>query len=296
MSSLALNRIEPVAEARAGVAVAGVIGWPIDHSRSPKLHSFWLQERGLDGHYSRLPVAPEQLREAMRGLPALGFRGVNVTVPHKETVMAYLDEIDPVAQQIGAVNTVVVTPRGRLIGFNTDAEGFWRNLILSQPDVLEPTDKRALVLGAGGAARAVVAALLANGFTTIRVANRTPDRAQRLALEMGDMRIQPLVWGDRHAAVGDLTLLVNTTSLGMKGQPAMDYQLGVLPRGVVVCDLVYTPVHTPLLLNARMEGLKTVDGLGMLIHQAAPAFRRFFDVDPPMDADTMARLRLHLMK
>jgi shikimate dehydrogenase len=276
--------------------LAGVMGWPVAHSKSPKLHGFWMQECNLDGAYVRLPVEPHGLPNALKGLAGLGFRGVNVTVPHKEAVIRHLDEVDPLAKRIGAVNTIVVNPNGHLTGYNTDAEGFWTNLVLNHPDILLADSKKALVLGAGGAARAVVGALLGNGFKSIRLANRSRERADALVRDFGDERIHVVRWDERQAVTADICLLVNTTTLGMKGQPVLDFNVGVLPKDCVVCDLVYAPVHTPLLLNARMEGLPTVDGLGMLIHQAVPAFTKFFDRPPPLDKDAMARLRLFLMK
>ncbi len=261
-------------------AVAGVMGWPVRHSRSPRLHGFWLERYGIDGAYVPLAVAPERLETALRALPALGFRGVNVTVPHKEAALGLCDGVDDFARRIGAVNTVTVDGDGRLVGTNTDAFGFIENL--RDRSTWRAADGPAVVLGAGGAARAVVAALLDAGVSELRLVNRTERKAQRLAEAFGaGVVVRP--WSERAAALEDAALLVNATSLGMEGQPGLDLDLGRLPVRATVCDIVYVPLETPLLRNARVRGHGVVDGLGMLLHQARPGFETWFGVSPEVD-------------
>ena len=268
--------------------LAGVMGWPVSHSRSPRLHGFWLQRHGIDGAYLPLAVRPEQLEQALRALPVLGFRGCNLTIPHKELALNLVDGMDDLARRIGAVNTVVVGQDGQLHGRNTDAGGFLANLL--QAGCWAPDMGPAMVLGAGGAARAVIVALQDAGVTEIRVANRTFNKAQDLAAQLGS-GIVPLRWDERSAALDGAGLLVNTTALGMQGQPALDIALDALPTGAVVTDIVYTPLETPLLTAARARGLATVDGLGMLLHQAVPGFAAWFGVEPQVDA----ALRAHVL-
>jgi shikimate dehydrogenase len=258
--------------------VAGVMGWPVAHSRSPRLHGFWLAEHGIDGAYVPLPVHPDRLEAALRGLAALGLKGCNLTVPLKERALRLVDRADAIATRIGAVNTVVVDADGTLAGSNTDAFGFAENLRLEAPD-WRPDAGAAVVLGAGGAARAVVAALQDLGVPEIRVANRSPDRAEELAADLGD-RVRPVPWEERERALGDAALAVNTTTLGMHGQPPLPLDLGRLPPAALVTDIVYAPLETPLLAAARARGNPVVDGLGMLLHQARPGFEAWFGVRP----------------
>lgn len=268
--------------------VAAVIGWPISHSKSPVIHGFWLEALGIDGHYARFPVAPEGLQTAVRALPALGLRGVNVTIPHKTAVMEALDEITPEARAIGAVNTVVVTAEGRLVGYNTDVTGFAEPLrgaaLAGRP---------ACVVGAGGAARAVLAALKNLGVSEVRIINRSQDKAQALLAEFG---LPGAVYGFEAAAqaLGSAALVVNTSSLGMKGYPPLELDLAPVAGDAVVYDIVYVPLETDLLRQARERGLRTVDGLSMLVGQAADAFRLFYDAEPPRDAASEAALRARL--
>lgn len=258
--------------------LAGVMGWPISHSLSPRLHSYWLKENGLDGAYVPLPVSPDNLEHALRALPKLGFSGVNLTVPHKETALPFLDQVSDVASRIGAVNTVFVSEDGTLSGTNTDAFGFLENLKRNAPQWND--EKRpVVVLGAGGAARAVIAALLDLDVTEIRLLNRTTEKAQALAESLGGS-IKTLEWSERGEALENSSLLVNTTTLGMIGQPRLDLSLAMLPKTAVVYDLVYAPLETELLSMARSLGLSTVDGLGMLLYQAAPGFEGWFGVQP----------------
>jgi shikimate dehydrogenase len=258
--------------------LAGVMGWPVGHSRSPRLHGHWLAQYGIDGVYVPLAVEPENLGAALAGLAALGFAGCNITVPHKETAMALVDRVDGAARRIGAINTVVVAGDGSLDGSNTDAYGFLENLRQQAPSWRAESGP-AVVLGAGGAARAVLVALLDAGVREIRVVNRTAARAEKLAADLGGT-IQVRGWGDRNAALDGAALLVNTTTLGMSGQPALELDLAHLPKPAAVNDIVYAPLETPLLRAARARGNIAVDGLGMLLHQARPGFRAWFGTDP----------------
>ena len=256
--------------------LAGVIGWPVSHSRSPRLHGHWLAALGIDGAYLPLPVRPGDLAIAVRGLQAAGFAGLNVTIPHKQAVMALCDHIDPAAARIGAVNTLVFGPGG-VAGSNTDGIGFIANL---RAHGVNPATGPALLLGAGGAARAIAAALLDAGVP-VSVCNRTPEHAEALAAALTGIRLVP--WAKRAAALADQALLVNTTQLGMTGQPPLDLPLDGAATGLVVSDIVYAPLETPLLAAARARGLRTVSGIGMLLHQAVPGFAAWFGVTPRVD-------------
>lgn len=257
--------------------VAGVMGWPVGHSRSPRLHGFWLREYGIDGAYVPLSVPPERVEQAIRALPALGLRGCNVTVPHKEAALRAVDALDPAARRIGAVNTIVVRPDGSLEGRNTDGFGFIQNLRAALPGL--EFGQPSVVLGAGGAARAVVVALLEAGAPVVRLANRSRDRAEALAAELGGP-IEVVDWAERSDALAGSGLLVNTTTLGMAGQPPLEIDLTPLPPAAVVTDIVYTPLTTPLLAEAERRGNPVVDGIGMLLHQARPGFAAWFGVEP----------------
>ena len=258
-------------------AVAGVMGWPVSHSRSPRLHGFWLEAYGIDGAYVPLPVAPECFERALRGLAALGLKGCNVTLPHKEATLALADEADEVARRIGAANTVIVTDEGTLRVTNTDAFGFIENLDQRAPHWRR--EQPAVVLGAGGASRAVIVALLEAGVPELRLANRTAERGQALADEFG-ARVQATAWEERSSALDGVGLLVNTTQLGMIGQPELEIALDPLGQDAVVYDLVYAPLETDLLHRAGALHLTTVDGLGMLLHQARPGFAAWFGREP----------------
>lgn len=261
--------------------LAGVMGWPVAHSRSPRLHGTWLRRHGIDGTYVPLAVPPERIDAAIRGLPALGFRGANVTIPHKEAALALADRPTTVAERIGAANTLTVQPDGTIEADNTDGYGFLRNLTESVPDWVAAA-RPAVVLGAGGAARAVIVALLDAGAPEIRVLNRTRGRADDLAAAFGD-RIRAVPLSDLDAQAAGAGLLVNTTSLGMAGQPPLAVDCRTLPADAVVYDLVYNPLQTDLLRHARARGLRVVDGLGMLLHQAVPGFERWFGPRPQVD-------------
>ena len=258
--------------------LAGVIGWPIVQSRSPVLHGHWLKQYGIHGAYLPMPVQPERLADAIRGLRALGFSGCNVTIPHKPGVAGLMDRVDPVAARIGAVNTIVVQDDGTLSGFNTDAYGFLASLRDVRGDWRADAGP-VMVLGAGGAARAIAVALLDDGAKEIRLCNRTRERADTLA-DIDRKRIAVHNWAEREATLDGAALLVNTTSQGMTGYPPLDIRLDALPAGALVCDIVYNPLETPLLAAARARGLTAIDGLGMLLHQAVPAFEAFYGTRP----------------
>lgn len=261
----------------SAVPTACVIGWPVKHSRSPIIHRHWLAELGIAGDYVRHPVEPEQTAAFFSGFVGGPFVGCNVTVPHKEVAFAAVDHADDVATTLGAVNTVWVE-NGRLHGSNTDAEGFIANLEQSAPG-FDANPGAAIVLGAGGAARAVIWALKARGFAPIHVVNRTRDRAEAMAERFGSA-IRPAGWDELPALLPQARLLVNTTSLGMEGQPPLVIDLGAANDALLVTDIVYTPLETPLLKAGRERGLRTVDGLGMLLHQAVPGFERWFGQRP----------------
>ena len=261
--------------------LAGVIGDPIGHSRSPRVHGHWLRRHGIDGHYVPLHVAPDRLADTLSLLPTLGFAGLNVTLPHKEAVFARADVVTDRARAVGAANTLTFRD-GQILADNTDGYGFIANIHQAAPRWT--SDGPALILGAGGAARGVVAALLAAGVPSVTLVNRTQARADGLADEFGSrVRVRP--WSQVTEAVADHDLLVNTTSLGMTGQPSLDLDLSGLTSRSIVCDIVYTPLETPLLTAARGQGATVVDGLGMLLHQAVPGFGTWFGVMPAVDDD-----------
>jgi len=258
--------------------LAGVVGWPVGHSRSPLLHGHWLERYGIDGAYVPLAVRPGNLAAALEGLSALGFRGANVTVPHKEEALSLCRRLTPGARAIGAVNTLVVQEEG-LLGDNTDGFGFLANLAEGHGG-WKAAGRRCLVLGAGGAARAVVWSLLDAGAAEVVIANRTASRARSLATAFG-CGVCP--WDRCETAMTGMDLLVNTTSLGMQGQPPLVLDLGALPGEALVADLVYNPLETDLLAAARVRGNPVVDGLGMLLHQARPGFAAWFGPEPEVD-------------
>jgi shikimate dehydrogenase len=258
--------------------LAGVMGWPVGHSRSPRLHGYWLAEHGIDGAYVPLPVRPEHFERALRALPVLGFRGANVTLPHKEAALALADRVTPEAKRIGAANTLVIDDRGLIEARNSDAYGFIENLREGAPG-WRAQKGPAVVIGAGGASRAVLVALADAGVPEIRLLNRTAHRAEALAAGLGGP-IRVISWSDRGKALEGAGLLVNATTQGMAGEPALDLALDRLPSDAVVNDIVYVPLETPLLATARRRGNPVVDGLGMLLHQARPGFAAWFGVEP----------------
>ena len=266
--------------------LAGVMGWPIGHSLSPRLHGYWLRQYAVDGAYVPLAVRREDFAEAVRMLPRLGFAGANVTVPHKEAALAAVDEAAGEARRIGAVNTIVVRADGSLMGWNSDGFGFMENLkagVAGWSPGLGP----AVVLGAGGAARAVCAALVDGGVPELRLVNRTASRAEALAADIGGP-IEVVSWAERESALDGARLLTNTTTLGMAGSPPLDLALERLPPEAAVTDIVYAPLRTPLLVAASARGNPTVDGLGMLLHQARPGFAAWFGVEPEVTDEMRA--------
>ena len=266
------------------IPLAGVIGSPVAHSRSPQLHRHWLNTYGLRGHYIPMEVAQEDLETVVRTLPKMGFVGTNVTIPHKERALALADQITDRATLIGAANTLVFRQDGKILADNTDGYGFMENLRQGVPD-WSAKDGPTAVFGAGGAARAVVAALADAGAPEILISNRTRIRAEKLKDDFGK-RIRVVDWVQAGNMLEDAALVVNTTSLGMVGKPELRVPLDGLQKGAVVTDLVYTPLNTALLQAAAEAGCRVVDGLGMLLHQAVPAFERWFGIRPAVDQST----------
>ena len=261
-----------------------VIGWPVEHSRSPLIHNYWLKHYGIAGEYRRELVPREEFASFIESLAARGYVGANVTVPHKEAALA-LSEPDRQARAVGAVNTLWFAG-GVLRSTNTDVEGFLENLDASVPH-WERNTGNAVVLGAGGAARAVIYGLVARGLKQVVVANRSPARAEAMRQTFGE-RVRPVRWDEIAAALSDAALLVNTTTLGMKGQPDLAIEVARLPERAVVADLVYVPVLTPLLSAAKSRGLRTADGLGMLLYQAVRGFALWFGKEPEVNAELRA--------
>ncbi|HMS25807.1 MAG TPA: shikimate dehydrogenase [Burkholderiaceae bacterium] len=270
--------------------LAGVMGWPIAHSRSPAIHNYWIQQHQLKGAYVLLPVDPVNLKDALKGLSALGFAGCNLTIPHKVMALPLVDRIDATAKRMGAINTIVVEEDGSLSGYNNDGFGYIQSLLDAHP-LWRADAGPILVMGAGGAARAVIVSLAEQGAKDIRICNRTDAAAQTLAQEFTadfaqatDLAKNAVVtavpWAQRHDAVAGVALLVNTTSQGMGSNSALDVSLAQLPSQALVSDIVYIPQETPLLTAAKARGNPTAGGLGMLLHQARPAFKSWFGVMP----------------
>lgn len=269
------------------IPLAGVIGAPIAHSRSPRLFAHWLGAMGIAGHYIPLHIEPADFAQAVRALPRMGFRGINVTLPHKLAAFEIADHIGDRARRIGAANTLTFREDG-IHADNTDGYGFVENLRQSAPG-WSAADGPAVVLGAGGAARAVLDALIDAGAPEIRLTNRTRARAEALADAFGP-KIRVIDWSEAPEALAGTATVVNTTSLGMDGADPFDLDLSTLPRAALVTDLVYTPLDTPMLIAARARGCRTVDGLGMLLHQAVPGFERWFGQRPVIDEATRAAI------
>ena len=264
---------------------ACVVGWPVSHSRSPLIHRHWLRSLGIAGRYEKAAVAPGEFARFAASIGQGGLVGANVTVPHKEAAFAVCDRLTAVAAELGAVNTLW-REGGRLIGDNTDVGGFIANLDEEAPAWRAQT-QRAIVLGAGGAARAIIQGLLASGVERIAIVNRAPARAERLAAAFG-AKTYAAPWEALGSLTGQADLIVNATSGGMDGQNAVAIDLAAAPAHAVVADLVYVPLETPLIAAARRRGLATVDGLGMLLHQAAPGFARWFGVRPVVTPELRA--------
>ncbi|WP_370311523.1 shikimate dehydrogenase [Sagittula sp.] len=268
------------------IPLAAVIGKPIAHSRSPRLFAHWLRKHGIPGHYIPIEVPADKLAETIRLLPELGFMGVNVTIPYKEKILEIADLASDRATLIGAANTLIFRKDGRIHADNTDGYGFTENLRQSAPD-WEPSAGPAVVFGAGGAARAVIASLIDVGVPEIRLTNRTRVRAEQLRSDFGN-RVQVHDWVQAGNIIEDCRTVVNTTSLGMTGKPEFRVPLDALTPDMVVSDLVYTPLQTRLLREAERAGSTVVDGLGMLLHQAVPGFERWFGTRPEVDEATRA--------
>lgn len=266
------------------IPLAGVIGHPVAHSRSPALHGFWLQRYGIKGHYIPIDVAPGELVAALHSLPALGFVGCNVTIPHKESALELADIVTDRAALIGAANTLIFRKDGKLHADNTDGIGFLNNLRQEAPHWL-PSAGPAVVFGAGGAARAVVSALLDAGVPEVRVANRTRTRAEIIRRDFG-ARVTVIDWNQGGHVLEDAATVVNTTALGMVGKAEFRLPLDSLNPRALVTDIVYTPLDTPFLQAGRAAGCTVVDGLGMLLHQAVPGFERWFGTRPVVDEET----------
>ena len=274
--------------------LVGVMGWPVAQSRSPILHNYWIEKYRLNGRYVPLPVDPERLTDALRGLRALGFRGCNVTMPHKQNVMPLLDRVDETARRIGAVNTIVIGADGSMSGYNNDGNGYINNVLDVAPHWKADAGPIAL-LGAGGGARAVLVALIERGAKEIRLVNRTFERAERIANEFG-APVKAIRWERRNDVINDVALLINATNQGMVGNPPLDISLDRLPKQTLVSDLIYVPPVTPFLAVANERGNITVNGLGMLLHQARPAFHAWFgvlpDITPDLRATVMATFKV----
>ena len=268
------------------IPLAGVIGSPIAHSKSPQLHKHWLKTYGLQGFYIPMDVSNADLRQVLTTLPQMGFVGVNVTIPHKETILEIADLVPDRATLIGAANTLIFRKDGKIHADNTDGYGFLENLKAGAP-MWNPKAGPAAVLGAGGASRAVVASLLDAGVPEILLTNRTRVRTEKLAADFGH-RVQVVDWVQAGNILEEAVLTVNTTSLGMIGKQELRVPLDGLRKGSIVTDLVYTPLQTQLIKVAEQRGCITVDGLGMLLHQAVPAFERWFGKRPVVDSATRA--------
>lgn len=259
------------------------MGWPIAHSRSPLLHNYWLRKYDLAGTYVPLAIKPEGLAAALRALHPLNFAGCNLTLPLKQHAMTIVDEVDETARRIGAISCIVVRPDGTLAGTNNDWYGFVQNLKQELPDWRADAGPVA-VLGAGGGSRAVCYGLLQEGAREIRLVNRTFARAKAIADEFGGP-ITPLPWEQRHDALEGVAMAVNATSQGMVGQPALDIDLDKVPQSALAADIIYTPLETPFLAAARARGSRTINGLGMLLHQGRPAWQRWFGIEPEVTAE-----------
>lgn len=272
--------------------IAGVMGFPVMHSRSPALHNYWFAKHKLAGTYLPLEIRPEGLEAALRALPALGFSGCNLTIPHKEKALHLVDEADGAARRIGAISCVTVRADGSLHGANYDGFGFIQSILEDAPDWRADAGP-AVVVGAGGAARAVVFSLMEQGVPEIRLINRTLARAKALAEEFGQP-LSAVPWKARHAALDGAALLVNTTSQGMVGEKPLNLNLELLPVSALVADIIYIPRETPLLAAARRRGNRTINGLGMLLHQARPAWKSWFGIEPQVTPELRALIEATL--
>jgi shikimate dehydrogenase len=263
--------------------LAGVMGWPVMHSRSPLMHNYWFKQHNLAGTYLPLAIEPPVLAAALRALHPLGFAGCNLTIPHKQEAMKIVDDVDALAKNIGAISCVVVRRDGTLAGTNNDCYGFIENIRQEQPGWRADAGP-VVVIGAGGGSRAVCYGLAQEGAREIRLVNRTLHRAQKIAEEFG-APLKALPWEQRHDALEDAAMIVNTTSQGMQGQPDLDINLDKLPNRAIAADIIYVPLETPFLAAARKRGNATVNGLGMLLHQGRPAWKAWFGIEPMVTAE-----------
>jgi shikimate dehydrogenase len=266
--------------------LAGVMGWPVMHSRSPMMHNYWFKKHGLAGTYVPLAIRPENLTAALRGLHPLGFAGVNVTIPHKQEAMKIVDDVDALARSIGAISCVVVRPDGSLAGTNNDCYGFIHAVKQEQPGWRADAGP-IVVIGAGGGSRAVCYGLAREGAREIRLVNRTLDRAKEIEREFG-APIKALRWEDRHETLEGAAMVVNTTSQGMVGNSALEIRLDKLSKSALAADIVYIPLETPFLAAARARGNRTINGLGMLLNQGRPAWKAWFGIEPEVTAELRA--------
>ncbi len=274
--------------------VAGIMGWPVGQSRSPLIHNYWLQKYGLQGDYIRLPVKPDSangLKDAIAGMRAMGFAGCNLTMPHKTAALPFVDHLDPMAKRMGAVNTLVFADDGALSGYNNDGFGYVESL--REVGYTHFAKGPITVLGAGGAARAVMLALADAGATEIRLVNRTDSNAAQVAQQFTHefgVPVRAVPWTQRASALEGCSLLINATSQGMYGQPALELSLDSLPLSALVSDVIYVPLETPLLASAKARGHQTVNGLGMLLNQARPAFKAWFGVMPEITDELRSKV------
>ena len=271
----------------------GVMGWPVMHSRSPMMHNYWLDQQGMVGSYVPLAINPGELEAALRALHPLGFSGCNLTIPHKLDAIEIVDEVADVAKKIGAISCVVVGEDGSLFGTNNDWLGFLGNLKHEQPGWRADLGPIA-VIGAGGGSRAVCYGLLQEGASEIRLVNRTREKAEAIAEDIGGP-IQVLPWEERHDALDGVATVVNVTSQGMVGQPPLDLRLDQLPKSALATDIIYTPLETPFLAAARARGNNTVNGLGMLIHQGPAAWKLWFDITPTVTEELRTRMERSIL-
>lgn len=264
--------------------LTGILGWPISHSLSPLIHNFWIKQYNRRGSYIPLATSPDDLKNAIDACYSLGMAGLNLTLPHKEACLSVLDKIDETALEIGAVNTIVFQSNGKTFGYNTDSFGFRAAIESKTPNGWNLSGKNVVVIGSGGASKAVLHAIRNWGADEIRITNRTDRRAENLAIQLGSScNFWP--WNDRNKALADVSLLVNTTSCGMQGQPPLDLDLDRLPKSAVVNDIVYTPLMTTLLKQAKARGNPIISGLEMLFHQARPGFKAWFNIEPQITND-----------
>ena len=277
------------------INLAGVMGYPITHSRSPLMHNTLMQENQVRGVYIPIEIKPGALGPALESLPRLGFKGVNLTMPLKQEAIATVDELDPVGKLMGAVSCIVIRKDDSLLGVNNDWVGFRDNLDATFPE-WKSTTSSALVLGAGGGGLAIVYALVQEGVEEIVITNRSQERAEQVADIFRGQNIVVRPWAERHSLVADADLIVNTTNQGMAGQTPLDLSLDLSKPATIVADIIYVPLETPLITDAKSRGLRTVGGLGMLLHQSRPAWRLWFGIDPEITDNLRSIMELDIKR